>query len=98
ELRARAKFATGFFKTLHKGCPTHATVAEVEAAIDDVVASTIRDTTISPNVDDTQFTTYSPTGPIEYLGKTLNPTCGKTTPINYFAKRVSVNKLLVHYE
>src|SRR5436190_15147171 len=34
ELRARAKFATGFFHTLHKGCPTNATVAQVEGAID----------------------------------------------------------------
>jgi hypothetical protein len=98
DLRARAKFATGFFETVHKGCPTTATVAQVEGAIDDVVASTVRDTTISPNVDDTQFTTYSPTGPIEYLGKTLNPTCVKNTPYSYFAKRGSVNKLLVYYE
>ena len=98
ELRARAKFATGFFRTLHKGCPTNATVTQVEGAIDGVVDSTVRDTTISPNVDNTQFTTYSPTGPIEYLGKTLNPTCVKDTPYAYFAKRGSVNKLLVYYE
>src|SRR5262249_39825095 len=67
ELRARAKFATGFFRTLHKGCPTDATVSQVEAAVDAVVDSTVRDTTISPNVDDTQFATYPATGPIEYL-------------------------------
>src|SRR5438105_1476678 len=95
ELRARAQFATGFFRTLHKGCPTNATVSAVEAAVDDVVASTVRDTTISPNVDDTQFTTYSPTGPIQYLGKTLNPTCVKDTPYAFFAKRGFVNAPVV---
>src|SRR5207302_783388 len=58
----------------------------------------VRDTTVSPNVADTQFTEYSPTGTIDYLGKALTPICMNGTPYHYFAKRGSENKLLVYYQ
>src|SRR5262249_29975164 len=73
--RAQVKFATKFEKALAHGCPSQATAAQVEATIDGLVADVVRHTTISPNVDDTQFTQYPLSGPIEYLGKTLNPQC-----------------------
>ncbi len=98
ENKATDKFDARFQRTLAAGCPSTATAAHVEAAVDGVVADIVRDTTISPNVDDTQFTQYSANGPIEYLGKTLNPTCIHGTPYSFFAKRGSVNKLLVYYQ
>jgi len=96
--RAQVKFATKFEKTLAHGCPSQATAAQVEATIDGLVADVVRDTTISPNVDDTQFTQYPLSGPIEYLGKTLNPQCVHSTPYSFFAKRGTVNKLVVYYQ
>src|SRR5262249_7447047 len=96
--RAQVKFATKFEKILAGGCPSHATAAQVEASLDGLVGDVVRDTTISPNVGDTQFTQYAANGPIDYLGKTLNPQCIHSTPYSFFAKRGTVNKLVVYYQ
>jgi Pectinacetylesterase len=99
QAKASTKFLDAFQKVIAKGCPTTATPAGVEAAIDALAADiVVRNTTISPNVDDAQFTTITPAGPVDYLGKTLNPTCIHDTPYSFFVKRGSVNKLLVYYE
>jgi len=47
---------------------------------------------------DTAFQTISPTGPIEYEGKQLFPKCMDGSPYHFFAKRGSVNKLLMYYQ
>jgi hypothetical protein len=93
--KASGKFSAAFTKA---ACPTSATENDLESAVDAIAGDVVRDTTISPNVDDTQFTTITPTGPIQYLGKTLEPTCIHDTPYAFFVKRGSVNKLLVYYE
>src|SRR5690349_8136352 len=95
EGKASDKFSAAYTKAM---CPTTATEVDVENAVDAMVAGIVRDTTISPNVDGTQFTTIPANGPITYLGKTLNPTCIHGTPYSFFVKRGSVNKLLVYYE
>jgi hypothetical protein len=66
--------------------------------VDDVVAAVVRDTTVSPNVDDAMFTMLSPTGPITYQGRDFTPTCMNGTPYHYFVKRGSVNKLVYYYQ
>ena len=95
--KAESKFSDAFAKGA-ADCPTTATEGEIEGLVDGLRDAIVRDTTISPNVDDTQFTQITPTGPIEYLGKTLNPTCIHDTPYSFFVKRGSVNKLLVYYQ
>jgi hypothetical protein len=56
------------------------------------------DSSSDPLPADTAFRTISPTGPIEYEGKDLFPTCMNGTPYHFFVKRGSVNKLLMYYQ
>jgi hypothetical protein len=96
--KANDKFVKSFQKQLAKGCPTNATPVTEQAKIGGATAQIVDQTTVSPNVDDSQFTTISPTGPIQYQGKTLNPECMDGSPYAYFVKRGTVNKLLVYYQ
>src|SRR5215468_673643 len=47
---------------------------------------------------DSSFTTISPIGTIEYLGREYTPICADGSPYHFFIKRGSVNKLLMYYE
>jgi hypothetical protein len=47
---------------------------------------------------DPEFVTISPTGTTEYEGKQLTPMCMDGSPYHFFAKRGSVNKLLMYYQ
>src|SRR5262249_11100186 len=80
---AESKFSDGSAKGA-ADCPTTASEGEIEGLVDGLRDAIVRDTTISPNVDDTQFTMITPAGPIEYLGQTLNPTCVHDTPYSFF--------------
>lgn len=95
---ARAQLTRAAARITARSCPTTATSAAINSQVGDLVASLVRDTEISPNVDATKYTTISPTGTTEYLGKTLKPTCMNGSPYSYFVKRGSVNKLLVYYQ
>jgi pectinacetylesterase len=98
QLRARARFSRKWGKVLAHGCPTLADRSDVESRIDTISADIVRNTIVSPNVDDTQFTTYSPTDSIHYQGRTFTPICMNGSPYHFFAKRGSVNRLLVYYQ
>ena len=81
------------------GCPNvTADVAIVEDKIDELYDTVVTDTTMSPNVDDQQFTTISPTGAVQYQKRDLTPTCSAGTPYHFFVKRGSTNKLLMYYQ
>jgi hypothetical protein len=96
--KASDKFSLLWSTTVSNGCPTTATEGDIEARVDDIREAIVRDTTVSPSVDDTQFTTISPTGTTQYLGRGYTPTCVFKTPYHFFAKRGSVNKLLMYYQ
>lgn len=51
-----------------------------------------------PLQPDAEFQTISPVGPIEYEGREYFPQCSRGTPYHFFAKRGSVNRLLVYYQ
>ena len=55
-------------------------------------------TTVSPNVDDTQYTAIAPVGPIDYQGRAFSPVCMNGSPYQFFVKRGTVNKLLMYYQ
>lgn len=95
---ASAKFGKAWSKQIVKGCPTSASEAGIEQRVDDLTARLIRDTLVSPHVDDTQYTTVSPTGSTTYQGRSLTPICMNGSPYHYFVKRGSVNKLVVYYQ
>jgi hypothetical protein len=96
--KANDKFSGSVSSTL-AGCPT-ATVTEgtLDSDIDALTDGVTTNSIISPNVDDSQFTTISPVGPIEYQGDTLDPICAFNTPYHYFVKRGTVNKLVMYYQ
>jgi hypothetical protein len=96
--KADGKLSSSVAKALGGGsCPSGATLGSLDTAVDGLTASLITDTTISPNVDDTQFTTITP-GNQSYEGSQLKPTCAFSTPYHYFVKRGSVNKLVMYYQ
>ena len=92
-------FTESWNKATAVACPTTATKNDIEGKIDDLNDQVVTDTTVSPNVDDTQFTTITPTNPTPYLGKSLEPVCKDgLAPYAFFVKRGSVNKLLMYYQ
>jgi hypothetical protein len=95
---ARGTFLANFEKARAKSCPTTATGAELQTRLDGVDAAIVAQTIVSPNVDDTQFTTISPTGTTKYQKKLLTPQCIHGDPYAFFVKRGSVNKLVMYYE
>lgn len=82
------------------GCPTSATLISLGDKVDDLSENVVINTTVSPNVDDTQFTTISPAqNPGQaYEGTQLHPICSFGTPYHFFVKRGSVNKLVMYYQ
>lgn len=95
---ARAELQRIAGRLLGKGCPTNATGESLGHQVDTVVADLVTGTTVSPNVDDAQFTTITPEGPIEYEGRQLSPTCMDGSTYRFFVKRGTVNKLLYYYQ
>ncbi len=100
--KADTKFTSKVDGAIADGCTTAATSASLGVTIDGFTASVITNTIISPNVDDTQFTTISPpetpNPPVQYAGEELHPVCSHGTPYHYFVKRGTVNKLVMYYQ
>jgi pectinacetylesterase len=95
---ARSSFAAAFQLAKIGGCPSTSTSDGLQSRLDGIDADIVANTTISPNVDATQFMTISPTGTTTYQKKQLSPQCVHGQPYQFFAKRGSVNKLLMYYE
>jgi hypothetical protein len=95
---SQAKAKTKFESKWDATCPTTATMEEIETKIDNLVADAVLNTTVAPDVPNDTFMTISPTGMTEYQGKELRPICIKGSDYHFFAKRGSVNKLLMYYE
>lgn len=100
--KASSKLAAGVQKQLDAACPTTATPSSIDSGVSGVTNDVINNVIVSPNVDDTQFTTISPLQnpdpPVSYEGNELHPICSFNTPYHYFVKRGSVNKLVMYYQ
>lgn len=94
----RNSFSAAFTRATAKNCPTGATGPELGGRVDALVSDLVTNTIVSPNVDNTQFTTIAPTGTVAYQGRSLTPLCSRGTPYYFFAKRGTVNKLVMYYE
>ena len=74
---------------------------EAPEGIEDAVVALVDEVklaaTVSPSVS-TEFTKIEPPAKQSYLGRTLEPICSKGTEWFFFARRGSVNKLLVYYQ
>ena len=92
--KATTKFSEGWAKVLSKGCTPTATEGDTESSVDALRDDVVTNTTVSPNVDDTQYTAIAPVGPIDYQGRAFSPVCMNGSPYQFFVKRGTVNKLL----
>ena len=95
--KARAKFSKAWAKATRQECPTNATEAGIGGQVDEAVARIVRDTTSSPNVSAGSFDSIVP-GPVTYEGRDLEARCMDGSPYRYFAKRGTVNKLVMYYQ
>ncbi|MCP3983274.1 MAG: hypothetical protein GY723_02740, partial [bacterium] len=87
-----------------KHCPTTATEEEITGALVELSGDVVANTTVSPNVPDDAFMAIThpaggePGNEVSYEGDTLVPQCQDSSSFTFFAKRGSVNKLLVYYD
>jgi hypothetical protein len=79
------------------GCPTNAVDEEILGDLHNLADELVGDTIVTPLLDDEQYTTLVP-GPTDYLGRTYTPQCMQGSEYRYFAKRGSVNKVLMYYQ
>jgi hypothetical protein len=90
-------FAAGFDRGTAGGCPTEAGEADVEGQVDAIVARIVRDTLASPEAGDGAYVTIDGE-PTTYQGRTFTPVCMDGSPYRFFARRGTVNKLVVYYQ
>lgn len=79
------------------GCATNAITTELAEILEETVDDVVDLATVSPAVDDQAFDMITPE-PVKYLGQTLSPICFHGTPYVFFAKRGTVNKLVVYFQ
>ena len=78
-------------------CSTNATEEGIQEDIESLTEELVGNTIVTPDLDPTMFTTLTP-GATPYLGRTYNPTCMDGGEYRYFAKRGTVNKLVMYYQ
>jgi hypothetical protein len=78
-------------------CPTTATDDGVRSDLQSLADELVLNTIVAPMLEDMQFTTLIP-GPTDYLGRTYTPQCMQGSEYRYFAKRGTVNKLVMYYQ
>jgi hypothetical protein len=91
-------FSNSWDRAVSSGCGTNATEGGVGAAIDELASRIALDTTVAPHLESTAYETISPTGTTTYLGKDLTPVCMEGSPYHFFARRGTVNKLVMYYQ
>jgi hypothetical protein len=96
--RAAHRFGVAWTRITTGPCPTGGTPTDVADLVDRATAAVVRDTTASPNVDDAGFTVVSPAGPVSYEGREFQAVCMDGSPYHFFARRGSVNRLVMYYQ
>jgi hypothetical protein len=79
------------------GCGTQTTGPEVADRLEELVRDAVALATMSPAVPDDAFEMITPE-PVEYEGRLLEPICIFDTPYVFFARRGTVNKMVVYYQ
>jgi hypothetical protein len=91
------KFAAAFAKAKGSTCPTSATADGVETQVNGIVDRVVRDTLASPATGDGPYVSIAG-AQTTYEGKTYTPVCMDGSPYRFFARRGTVNKLVVYYQ
>lgn len=94
---ALVAFGDAWDEATSQSCPTDATEQTLLADLDALRSEAVINTIVTPGLDATAFTTLRP-GVTEYLGRTYEPQCMQGDPYRYFAKRGTVNKLVMYYQ
>jgi hypothetical protein len=93
---ASAALASAWTDATSGNCPTAASGEGVANDLQTLTGELVGNTIVTPLLNDVQFTALTP-GPTDYLGETYEPQCMQGDPYRYFAKRGSVNKLVMYY-
>ncbi len=99
---ARVRFLPRADAALDGGCVDPDDVRPVSNAgrmqTDALVDALSFDVIAAANVDQDQYITVSPTGTIQYEGRGMSPVCMDGSDYHFFARRGSVNKLVMYYQ
>jgi hypothetical protein len=95
--KVQTKFNAAFTKAKGASCPTTATVDDAENRIDAISERVVRDTLASPAAGNGAYVTIE-AQPVSYQGRTFTPVCMNGSPYTFFARRGTVNKLVVYYQ
>jgi hypothetical protein len=79
------------------GCPTNATTLVLQQQLEQLVHQAILAATLSPAVAD-DWEPIVPDAEVPYLGRRLQPICAFGTPYTFYARRGTVNKLVMYYQ
>jgi hypothetical protein len=90
-------FSSAWADATSGDCPTTATEESTRDHLEGLTDQIVFNTIVTPALDDTQYTTLIP-GQTDYLGRTYTPQCMQGSEYRYYAKRGTVNKLLVYYQ
>jgi hypothetical protein len=101
--RAARIFGHQWNQATRRHCSISATEEEIEGKLMQLNDDVVTNITISPNVPDDAFVAIThpaggePGNEVIYEGDTLVPQCQDGSPFTFFAKRGTVNKLLMYY-
>jgi hypothetical protein len=90
-------FSSAWADATSGNCPTNALDDEVRDDLQSLTDELVLTSIVAPSLDNEQFTTLVPQ-PTGYLGRTYTPQCMDGSEYRYFAKRGSVNKLVMYYQ
>ncbi len=103
QAKASSEFSDQWDVATQKDCPTTASKEEIEGKVDALSDDVVTNTIVSPNVPDDAYMAIThpaggePGNEVSYEGDTLVPQCQNSSEFTFFAKRGSVNKLLIYY-
>jgi len=89
-------FSAAWADATSGNCPTNATEQGIGDDLESLTGALVENTIVTPLLPDAQYSALTP-GSTEYLGRTYTPQCMQGDPYRYFAKRGSVNKVLMYY-
>lgn len=95
---ADSAFSSAWAGATSGTCPTTATEQPINDDIDQLTRDLVLNTIVAPGVAGESFLSLVP-GETVYKGRTFTPTCIEPgSEYRYFAKRGTVNKLLMYYQ
>ena len=95
--KAQQQFAAVFAKAKGSACPTPATADSAEAKVDAASDGILFDLMVSPAAGDGSYLTIDGVK-TTYEGRDFDPKCVDGSPYKFFARRGTVNKLVMYYQ